>query len=238
MIEIKRDVSGRMESSQHWLLNGNSSSSENNQLIVTAKDYTIPRRRQPKRTSAMNEGVARKNEEALAESFALTQLATSTTQFDSTKFTFNDASGNPVNYDENAVYLSFHHSVYETTIYEEFKKLGSKLKCGDVRANAALQRLKNGGDKKCFKLSGRDRTFIQVDEQAALESEFFFHLTHAQFKHSLTSFGEYLSFQKSRRIWVDLTVGMVKGKSLGEEKSKYRIGRTIHQTMPTAHLVH
>ena len=173
MIEIKRDVCGRNESSKYWLLNGNASSPENNQRMVAARDYTITRRRQPRPTSAINEGAAGKIEEALGEPFtSIAQLATATTQFDSTKFTFNDASGNPVKYDENAVYLSFHHSVYETTMYEEFQKLGSKLKCGDGEANAALQRLKKGGDKKCFKIFGSSsKAFVQVDEQTAVESE-------------------------------------------------------------------
>ena len=120
---------------------------------VSTKSYMIPKRTEPNPTSAVHQ-------------------ATSTSQFDATKFTFLDASRNEIEYDNNAVYISLSHPGYKAVMFDEFRKLGCRTDCGVAEANIALQRFKDNGGNRFFKLTGPgSKKFAEVDDSKAIESK-------------------------------------------------------------------
>ena len=127
--------------------------STKNKPTVSTKSYMIPKRAEPNPPSAVHQ-------------------ATSTSQFDATNFTFFDASRNEIEYDKNAVYISLRHPGYKAVMFEEFRKLGCSPDYGVSEANTALQRFKDKGGNRFFKLTGPgSRKFAEVDDSKAIESK-------------------------------------------------------------------
>ncbi|KAL7537548.1 hypothetical protein ACHAXR_007900, partial [Thalassiosira sp. AJA248-18] len=80
-----------------------------------------------------------------------------------------DVSGNPLQYNENDVFVSLKHPAYKSFMFEQFKILGPTTGTGNKdAARNLLQRLKKGGGK-FFKLKDNIHTAVEVDENEAFE---------------------------------------------------------------------
>ena len=65
------------------------------------------------------------------------------------------------------------HPRYKSIMYEEFQKLGSKASCSDAEANVVLQRFKDDGGSRFFKIKGPgcSKAFVEVDDMKVIESK-------------------------------------------------------------------
>ena len=145
------------------------------QSIDAAQNYTIPRKKQPSRTIALDEAEAVRKDEVPNKSLSVAASPGTAVLFDSAQYTFADASENPVEYDDsgNAIYLSMRHPRYKSIMYEEFQKLGSKASCSDAEANVVLQRFKDDGGSRFFKNKGVgcSKAFVEVNDTKVIESK-------------------------------------------------------------------
>eukprot|EP00571_Detonula_confervacea_P000867 CAMPEP_0172328380 /NCGR_PEP_ID=MMETSP1058-20130122/60322_1 /TAXON_ID=83371 /ORGANISM="Detonula confervacea, Strain CCMP 353" /LENGTH=2122 /DNA_ID=CAMNT_0013045493 /DNA_START=119 /DNA_END=6484 /DNA_ORIENTATION=+ len=81
-----------------------------------------------------------------------------------------DDSGNPIEYNQNDVFLSMKNPTYRAIMHEQYQKLGSvPTREGDKKsANEVFQRFKKRGGR-FFKPQGQSTQYTEVNEEKALE---------------------------------------------------------------------